>query len=117
MRNLRRVGQSTAEYAILIGVVIAVAVGMQLYVKRGLQSKFKGVVDQLNFDTSPAGKAVLQYEPYYTAAGSFDNISNNTQKDAMTKGGKIAITGINDTTTRTGSAAQGVNLTDDDAWK
>lgn len=114
MRHLKPAGQSTAEYAILIGVVIAVAVGMQLYVKRGMQSQFKGVVDKLNKDTS---NPILQYEPYYTAAGSFDNKTSNSQAEAMTKGGKIAITSINDSTTRDGSATQGVNLVDDDAWK
>jgi len=43
---LRRIrGQSTAEYAIVIGLVIAAAVGMQVYVKRSLQGKIKDAVD------------------------------------------------------------------------
>lgn len=33
--------QSTAEYAILIGLVIAAVVGMQTYVKRGLQARVR----------------------------------------------------------------------------
>jgi len=111
---MRRTGQSTAEYAILVGIVIAAAVGMQLYVKRGMQSKFKGAVDGMILSS---GGTVLQYEPYYTAAGSFANTTSNTQLDTMTKGGKIAITAISDSTQRDGSAKQGVLLTDDDAWK
>ena len=38
-------GQSTAEYAIVIGLVIAAAVAMQVYVKRGLQGKIKDATD------------------------------------------------------------------------
>ena len=45
MLKLKRKGQSTAEYAIVIGLVIAAAVAMQVYVKRGLQGKMKDAVD------------------------------------------------------------------------
>jgi len=49
MLRQSRKGQSTAEYAIVIGLVIAAAVAMQVYVKRGIQAKVKGAVD---FDPS-----------------------------------------------------------------
>ncbi len=39
LRN--KLGQSTAEYAILIGIVIAAIVAIQPYVKRTLQGKYK----------------------------------------------------------------------------
>ena len=116
MRDMMRKGQVAAEYAILIAVAIAAFVGMQLYVKRGVQSKFKGVVDQLNFDSSPTGEAVLQYEPYYTAAGTSTTTFDTTQKDTGLAGGKVAITDVKDTTTRTGSSTQEVDLTQDDEW-
>ena len=52
--------QSLAEYAILVFLVIAAVVGMQVYLKRGLQARFKTFVDG-------AGNYVglRQYEPYY----------------------------------------------------
>ena len=55
-------GQSTAEYAIVIGLVLAAAVAMQTFVKRGMQGKFKKAVD--NF-SSATGGSTGQYEPYY----------------------------------------------------
>ncbi len=55
---LNRRGQNTAEYAILIALVIAVAVAMQTYVKRSVQGGVKYTVDKLKKDTG-------QYEPYY----------------------------------------------------
>lgn len=38
-------GQSLSEYAVLLGVVAAAVVGMQLYVKRGVQAKLRTGVD------------------------------------------------------------------------
>ena len=46
-RQHRQAGQSTAEYAIVLGVVITALVGMQLYIKRGLNAKVKNVTDHL----------------------------------------------------------------------
>lgn len=40
-----RKGQNTAEYAILIGLVVAAALGIQTYVKRGLQGRMKDAGD------------------------------------------------------------------------
>lgn len=42
-RNKR--AQSTAEYAILIGLIVAAAVGMQTYIKRGLQGRARDATD------------------------------------------------------------------------
>ncbi len=38
-------GQSTAEYAILIGIVIAAVVGMQTWVSRGLKGRMVDALD------------------------------------------------------------------------
>ncbi|MDD4910626.1 MAG: hypothetical protein PHR44_08140 [Candidatus Omnitrophica bacterium] len=43
LRN--RKGQNTAEYAVLIGLVVAAAIGMQTLVKRSIQGKVKDAVD------------------------------------------------------------------------
>jgi hypothetical protein len=53
-------GQSTAEYAILIALVIGAAMAMQTYMKRGLQGGIKFAVDK-----SVKDGGTKQYEPYY----------------------------------------------------
>jgi Flp pilus assembly pilin Flp len=49
----KRKGQSTLEYAIIIAVVVAALVGMQVYMKRGLQGKIKEATDQIGEQFSP----------------------------------------------------------------
>jgi len=88
---LRRMGkgQSTAEYAIVIGLVIAAAVGMQIYVKRGLQAKIKGAVDY----NDPSAKAYMgsldQYEPDYASTTDMVSTRQATQTAETTAGGGI----------------------------
>jgi len=68
-KMLNRKGQNIAEYSILIALVIAAAVAMQTYVKRGLQGRIADAVD--NAPTANLGDAgtiqftTKQYEPYY----------------------------------------------------
>ena len=55
---LRKKAQSTAEYAILIGLVVAAITAMQIFIKTGLQKQIKLAVDHLNaegVDTSAPG--------------------------------------------------------------
>lgn len=65
--------QSTAEYALLIGLVIGAAVVMQLYVKRGINAKMKDATDVMTRQTGdPTGDGHMmattdQYEPYYSS--------------------------------------------------
>ena len=54
-------GQNTAEYAILIALVVAAAVAMQTYVKRSWQGGVKFAVDKVKKSDGVTG----QYEPYY----------------------------------------------------
>jgi len=69
--NRKTKGQSTAEYAILIGLVIAAAVAMQIYVKRGLQGRVHDATLMMVGQTScsTVGENYIgnshQYEPYY----------------------------------------------------
>ena len=70
--NRKLKGQSTAEYAILIGLVIAAAVAMQIYVKRALQGRIhRGVQFLADYTGDQAANVGLamnrytQYEPYY----------------------------------------------------
>lgn len=96
----RRKGQSTAEYAIVIGLVIAAAVAMQTYVKRGLQAKIKGVVDYRGEENMFTGD---QFEPDY-ASSNIDTSRTAKETTAMEETGEVTRTQVGlDTTIRSGS--------------
>lgn len=42
-----RLGQTTTEYVILIGIVMAALLSMQVYMKRGMQAMIKVAADQM----------------------------------------------------------------------
>jgi len=75
-------GQNTAEYAILIALVVGVAVVMQTYVKRGIQARVHDEVGAMATETSELGETT-QYEPYYLES----NFTTVTTKDSRTKTG------------------------------
>jgi len=52
--------QTLAEYAVLLTIIITAVAGIQVYVKRGLQARYKKVVDCAGQTTG-----IQQYEPYY----------------------------------------------------
>lgn len=56
--------QQTAEYALLIALVVAAVIAMQTYAQRAIQARIKGASDYLASETSTLGD-VNQYEPYY----------------------------------------------------
>lgn len=85
-----RRGQNTAEYAILIGLIVAAAIAMQTYVKRGLQGRFKDEVDKL-------AETTAQYEPYYLTS-DFDTDSKRKNAVAVGTGGGVARTSEEETT-------------------
>lgn len=62
MRNKK--AQNTAEYAILIALVIGAVVAMQTYAQRALQGRMRDASLQLVDQTSNLG-TTAQYEPYY----------------------------------------------------
>lgn len=129
-RKPHKGGQSTAEYAIVISVVIAVAVGMQLYVKRGLQAKFKGGADHYtevggNMNGLEGLNVVgnitrtRQYEPYYTANGTMATNSNSSRRVNAQAGGQLNVNDIFEQTTRSGltSTGTGLNRDADKDWQ
>jgi gas vesicle protein len=86
--NSRR-GQNTAEYAILIGVIVAAAIAMQVYVRRGVQARIKESVDFSRTADDQAGNAIFtqtQYEPYYSAQNTTQSQSAR-QSESMAFGG------------------------------
>ncbi len=61
MFKLSKKAQSTAEYAILIAIVVGALVGMQIYVRRGLQGRIADVVDQGAAMSAAAGGGATGY--------------------------------------------------------
>lgn len=60
MQAIHKKAQNTAEYAILIALVIGAAIAMQTYVKRSWQGGVKYAVDKIKKSGGTG-----QYEPYY----------------------------------------------------
>jgi hypothetical protein len=73
MRNAH--GQHLSEYVLLIATVASVVLGMQTYVRRGLQARFRDASES-------SGRPAPQYEPYYLAAPGG---SNNTTSERRTR--------------------------------
>jgi len=107
--------QNTAEYAIMIVIVIGVFSAMQLYIRRGLQARVKGGADNIpgaiigqttGVNANILGTAnFTQYEPYYYQKGS-SNMGSLTSEG--TEYGTIKDTGgqrnlVNATSRRAGS--------------
>ena len=93
LRKLGKRAQTTAEYAILIALVVAAVTAMQIYVKRGMQGKIKDVVDGMGAGMGYAGPVTSQYEP--TMLTSTANTTQNSNDNE-----NVAIGGA---TTRTGN--------------
>lgn len=84
--------QNLSEYAIVLGLVSLALVGMQLYIKRGMQGRLRDLANQI----SPT-----QYERGNTEANyTTTRASNVTEAQARTT---FSRTITNDTTVRTGN--------------
>ena len=72
--------QNTAEYAILIALVIGGVIAMQTYAQRALQGRLRdasvALRDQTTGIATDNGATTLQYEPYY------QNTSNDMLKSS-----------------------------------
>ncbi len=64
LKNKNKKGQNTAEYALLIALVVAGVIAMQTYAQRTLQARMHDASQYLTSQTSTIGNAT-QYEPYY----------------------------------------------------
>ena len=92
-------GQNTAEYAIVIALIIGAAIAMQTYVKRGLQGRSKDATDYMATQTNTIG-ATQQYEPYYMQSDVTTTAANTAQKNTA-QGGAVTTAG-QATTSQTG---------------
>lgn len=96
--------QSTAEYAILISVIVGAALAMQVYIKRSLQAKMHDAgVALTDVSADITGDGVVlgtmkQYEPYYNeqrlSTMDRDTVSGSTA--TTSEGGALARTSTQD---------------------
>jgi hypothetical protein len=107
-KMFNRKGQNIAEYSILIALVIAAAVAMQVYVKRGIQGKVADATDHTP-DLAISGVGTLdfktpQYEPYYvqSAGAVSSNRAVNEKFNSASSTNSMAVTRVieNESTTR-----------------
>jgi hypothetical protein len=90
LRQFRK-GQSTAEYAIVIGLVIAAVAAMQIYVKRGIQGKMRDASD-LQVPTTGESYGVnsfKQYEPRETTAVGMHSKRDSNVTETTSIGGGV----------------------------
>jgi Flp pilus assembly pilin Flp len=79
MRRFRISGQNLAEYAVCLTVVAMAVVGMQIYLQRSLQARYKQGVDFVFSKMRDAGAApaLEQYDPYYRQASINEETHRN----------------------------------------
>ncbi len=63
MSYVKSKGQSTLEYVILIGFVVAALIAMGVYMKRGVQGKLRESTDQVG-EQYDAGKTTSSYRTH-----------------------------------------------------
>ena len=94
MRRGKRKGQTTAEYAVLLGLVIAAILAMQVYVKRGIQARIRTETDGITGGYD-------QYEPYYLSS-DFTSTRDTSETETTATGGGVTRVLGSDTASRTG---------------
>jgi len=111
-KKRKKIAQTTAEYAIVIALVVGAVVAMQIYVRRGLQGRIKDAVDHTGISNATVGSTSFsfktgQYEPYYTESTSATTQSSSST-DTLKEGGAID---------RTSTLSADVNRTQTTGWK
>lgn len=88
-------GQSIAEYAVVIGLVIAAVVAMQIYVKRGLQAKIHDAsLVEVESDSAGINYGVNDnqdhgFDPSSQAMDAVVSTRNVTQTVEVSEGGGV----------------------------
>ena len=84
-----RKAQGTLEYAALTAIVVGALIGLQVYMKRGLQGKLKSSADQIGEQYSPHATTgtvttIVESESEESVAGG-TTTSNTKQTQDVTK--------------------------------
>jgi hypothetical protein len=75
--------QQTAEYALLISLVVAAVIAMQTYAQRTIQARIRDASGYLTTQTSDLGRT-NQYEPYYLET-NYNVGRDDVTKDSQTQ--------------------------------
>lgn len=95
-----RKAQNTAEYAILISLVVAGIIAMQTYAQRALQARVRDASTYLKNQTTGIGNSA-QYEPYYLDT-NYDVTNNQSTTELL----DTNLVQTQEDTTRTRAGAQ-----------
>ncbi len=101
MKIFSKKGQNMAEYSILIALIVAAAIGMKVYVQRGMQARIHdesdALINKISNDAvvktswteiSKANvTAVKQYEPDYLTKEATTETVKDEEKYTLEKGG------------------------------
>lgn len=105
-KTKRTKGQSTAEYAIVIALVLGAAVGMQTYVRRTLQARVADASDALPSNIpGVVGAPRTQFEPLY--ATSNQTTTSNLSVGANLVGSAYNVSAVTGGSTSTSSRSGG----------
>jgi uncharacterized protein (UPF0333 family) len=85
-------GQSTLEYVILVGFVVAALIAMGVYMKRGYEGRLKASTDEIG----------QQYSAGNTTS-SYTTVTNVSQTEAVSSGGVTTTTISQNQQNRTGN--------------
>jgi len=104
LRNFlkNRKAQNTAEYALLIALVVAGVIAMQTYAQRAMQARIHDASTYMASTTNSIGNQT-QYEPYYL--NSSYNVDTNSVENKRL-GNNLVGADSSSNRTRTGSENQ-----------
>ena len=107
LRRKYNKAQSTAEYVIVLGLIVAAVVAMQSYIKRGFQGRIKDAVDYKGQLTTEnvVTFSTNQYEPYYLSS-TFESTRNSEDTENLQQAGSVNRT-VNESSKRTGNQVIG----------
>jgi len=100
--------QNTAEYALLIALVVAGVIAMQTYAQRALQARIHDASIYMENSTSTIGSST-QYEPYYMQSNY--QVSSNSVEDKRLGQGLVAADSESNRQ-RTGNETETYNTSD-----
>jgi cytoskeletal protein RodZ len=82
LNKKRQKGQSTLEYAVLIIIIIGALLSIQVYIKRGLQGRFKSAADDIGDQFSNGNSNIRMVTT--TASATLDSFQAGVTTSTLT---------------------------------
>ena len=110
-------GQSLAEMALVLVLVIGAVSAMVTYVKRAYQANIQATADNMSAGLKANNLTVkTQYEPYYSRS-DVTSTQDSSVNEAYQTGGGLARTSQREKMSRTGTSSVSSYNTADTIWK